>query len=735
MKKAKHSLLLVALLTAFVLAIGSMGALGTAAFAEEETKTRYRLEFSNVLSNKIDGISYDVTFSQTGGGAFFTNAIASTNNLVMEAETIESNLKYTGGLYGFVRTNSIAYGQWLYLNNESAFYNAGDPTNNDVNMFQNGKKTVLRYEVGVGPTLTVGGEQKSTGVPVPGFPRTWEEVDANETKPMTYFAYATNEGTEYTANLTEFRWYDEATRQDLGINFSRDANGQGFDNTVLRYGNVGETITITPLRFGNSAVISDITAFDFDGEPVALEGVTTNADGTISFKMPASDVTIAPVYDYLGHYALNFEDDSMVCKLNNVSYLLAFSFSSTGWFTNKIGTDQDITISYRTEQVEHAVNLWGPVRAKETPNAWAYVDNAWFATVGDTLNRVGQETVVRYDTAAHAFSMTMGGQPVSYNQHGAGGTPCEEMDLAGAQKIGFAWNEGNYAASLSDFRIMDADGWDLGLEFFTETLSQSVFVLNRYAMPGETITLRLADQKASMKTLSLTDSDGNRLKSDVKDNGDGTWSFTMPEEAVSISAVYYEESYEDFYGSYYNAETGNLVILGEESFVVKNGEKQAVSVKLDSVGGLTFTYEDGTEEEAEAAVNSVTYGEKTYQKLRSYIVTFQLDGGTGEAEQQRVNSGDYLVKKPADPTKEGYTFEGWKTSDGKDFDFSKPVTESVTLVAQWKAVGGNNGGDDNPVKPDPDEGGCNSSVGVSSLLLCVSVLGAAAVLRKKREND
>lgn len=157
-------------------------------------------------------------------------------------------------------------------------------------------------------------------------------------------------------------------------------------------------------------------------------------------------------------------------------------------------------------------------------------------------------------------------------------------------------------------------------------------------------------------------------------------------------------------------------------------------MKLDSVGGLTFTYEDGTEEEAEAAVNSVTYGEKTYQKLRSYIVTFQLDGGTGEAEQQRVNSGDYLVKKPADPTKEGYTFEGWKTSDGKDFDFSKPVTESVTLVAQWKAVGGNNGGDEQSREIRPDECGCNSRR-VSSLLLCASVLGAAAVLRKKREND
>src|SRR5699024_12696398 len=39
------------------------------------------------------------------------------------------------------------------------------------------------------------------------------------------------------------------------------------------------------------------------------------------------------------------------------------------------------------------------------------------------------------------------------------------------------------------------------------------------------------------------------------------------------------------------------------------------------------------------------------------------------------------------PTKAHYTFAGWYTSDGKLYDWSKPVTSDVTLYAHWKADG------------------------------------------------
>lgn len=66
----------------------------------------------------------------------------------------------------------------------------------------------------------------------------------------------------------------------------------------------------------------------------------------------------------------------------------------------------------------------------------------------------------------------------------------------------------------------------------------------------------------------------------------------------------------------------------------------------------------------------------------AWTVTFDTDGGsTAPDKQVRANS---KVNKPDDPTKEGYTFEGWYDGD-KKFDFDTPVSgeRTVTLKAKW----------------------------------------------------
>lgn len=64
----------------------------------------------------------------------------------------------------------------------------------------------------------------------------------------------------------------------------------------------------------------------------------------------------------------------------------------------------------------------------------------------------------------------------------------------------------------------------------------------------------------------------------------------------------------------------------------------------------------------------------------SYKVAFDTDGGS-IVELQNVGKGE-TAKKPTDPTKNGFVFDGW-TLDGTDYDFSSPVTKDVTLVARW----------------------------------------------------
>ena len=76
-------------------------------------------------------------------------------------------------------------------------------------------------------------------------------------------------------------------------------------------------------------------------------------------------------------------------------------------------------------------------------------------------------------------------------------------------------------------------------------------------------------------------------------------------------------------------------------------------------------------------------------------VTFSYGNGMSDSVVE-VNKGE-TVAEPGVPTKDGFEFIGWK-QNGADgyYVFSTPVTEDITLVAEWKEKGGQ----DNPDNPD-----------------------------------
>ena len=63
-----------------------------------------------------------------------------------------------------------------------------------------------------------------------------------------------------------------------------------------------------------------------------------------------------------------------------------------------------------------------------------------------------------------------------------------------------------------------------------------------------------------------------------------------------------------------------------------------------------------------------------------YVVAFNSNGGTA-IESIEVAEGS-TATKPADPTKVGYTFEGWYLGENK-FSFEQPITGETTLTANW----------------------------------------------------
>ena len=68
-------------------------------------------------------------------------------------------------------------------------------------------------------------------------------------------------------------------------------------------------------------------------------------------------------------------------------------------------------------------------------------------------------------------------------------------------------------------------------------------------------------------------------------------------------------------------------------------------------------------------------------KATTYKVTFNIDGKTTVTD---VLSGNQ-VSKPTNPTKEGYTFEGWYLDD-EEFDFTTAITSDITLVAKFTKI-------------------------------------------------
>ena len=66
-----------------------------------------------------------------------------------------------------------------------------------------------------------------------------------------------------------------------------------------------------------------------------------------------------------------------------------------------------------------------------------------------------------------------------------------------------------------------------------------------------------------------------------------------------------------------------------------------------------------------------------------YTVSFDSNGGTS-ISSQTVEAGNN-AKEPTKPTKNGYTFKGWKLN-GSDYNFDKAVNSDITLVASWEEI-------------------------------------------------
>ncbi|MEG0327216.1 MAG: InlB B-repeat-containing protein [Erysipelothrix sp.] len=187
---------------------------------------------------------------------------------------------------------------------------------------------------------------------------------------------------------------------------------------------------------------------------------------------------------------------------------------------------------------------------------------------------------------------------------------------------------------------------------------------------------------------SYSDSEGIIVKSYYRFDNGGTWELETDNIVINpIFVPYLEKTANVYFNSHGGTDVAPQLELPLNEFVQKpaNPTKEG------------FTFEGWYVDEAYTALwnfdtDTVTSNLTLHAKwsenpvvVEKFDVTFNSHGGTTVAPQLQLEAGS-KVQKPANPTKEGFTFEGWYVDEAYtalwNFD-TDTVTSNLTLHAKW----------------------------------------------------
>ena len=97
-------------------------------------------------------------------------------------------------------------------------------------------------------------------------------------------------------------------------------------------------------------------------------------------------------------------------------------------------------------------------------------------------------------------------------------------------------------------------------------------------------------------------------------------------------------------------------------------------------------------------------------------VKVSFSAGEGSKVDFQTTAANGSIAKPADPTREGYTFAGWYTDEActEAYDFSVAVTADMTLYAKWIKNAVNPGGNGGSGSAGGNGGSGNAGAGSGS---------------------
>ena len=230
-----------------------------------------------------------------------------------------------------------------------------------------------------------------------------------------------------------------------------------------------------------------------------------------------------------------------------------------------------------------------------------------------------------------------------------------------------------------------------------------------YKRDFDYISLWFGTGEHSKAKFTLTDLliyDANRNNLGVQTNVASTIKhFGELEDYAGCEATYYCKENSSFI-ALYKDNTMKFTSGGTTEEAIYKVSKNVLSARFSS-GSKEYNY----------LFKRITDSENNvYERLYTYKVRFVTDCDIEIPEQILSNVTGYLVSKPTDPELKGCKFEGWVTSDDKEFDFNQVIVESMTLYAKWA---GNVGAEYTAPKST------NTSLLRYGLLVCAGIVFAA----------
>lgn len=410
------------------------------------------------------------------------------------------------------------------------------------------------------------------------------------------------------------------------LNVQTDTDG----SSVIDGGSYAFTLTVADGYTGDYTVSADGETVEADADGIYLitdvtADVTVAVDGTFALQTCAFDVT----YD-ADAYSVTIAGET-VSSGTSLSY--------------DYGTSVEMAVSLASE--DDGIKV-----IKNNTSSLAY--SASTDTDGDgTADTYTYTVEVTEDTSLKIASYSIGITWLSYTG-----------DLYGT-----AWTYGY----VNGGKVLAAGD---SLEFYIELLEgyteSPLDVYARISGGGQSLTYTEYDEETHRYYYEITD----LLYGDNSSNVTSIMIYVASSKARYTTRVPIQAN--SYQATFYTDTTGSEVYTTEE---LSYGG--TVSMPDDPEReDYKFNYWVNAAGKAYDFNKTVTGSVNLYASWLAYFtVTFQADNGEDDVTETVLEGN--TVSAPSDPEREGYTFAGWYTEDGAEYDFTAAVSADLVLTAVW----------------------------------------------------